>query len=107
MRADGLEWRAVVAQYRASGLTQTVFCQRVGIPVSTLQWWLTKARRATLLPTPIHFTEVARPVVAPPAAAPSSAWTWEIAVTREGVTLRSREAVAMSTWARLLRHAGS
>jgi hypothetical protein len=104
VRADGLEWRAVVERFRQSGLTQRVFCQQVGIPISTLQWWLTKARRAAQLPAPIRFAEVPRPPVVP--APTSSTWAWEIAVTRDGVTIRSREAVAVSTWARLLRHAG-
>jgi transposase-like protein len=104
VRADGLEWHAVVERYRQRGVTQSAFCQQVGIPVSTLQWWLTKARRAAQLPAPIRFVEVPRPPVVP--APTTSTWAWEIAVTRDGVTIRSREAAAVSTWARLLRHTG-
>jgi transposase-like protein len=34
----------ILEEYRKSGLTQRVFAQERGICVSTLQWWLRRAR---------------------------------------------------------------
>ena len=53
--------RALVARYQRSDLTQRAFCERAGIPISTLQWWLVKARREAPPATAITFREVVVP----------------------------------------------
>jgi hypothetical protein len=76
-----------LARYRASGLTQRAFCEQIGLPLSTLQWWLVRARRRALTARPVTFTEIPL-AIAPPPSAP--AWAVEI-VTATGVTVRLRE----------------
>jgi len=76
-----------LARYRASGLTQRAFCEQIGLPLSTLQWWLVRARRRALTARPLTFTEIPLPI-APPAS--TSAWAVEI-VSAAGVTVRLRE----------------
>jgi transposase-like protein len=36
----------MVEQFRRSGLTRTAFCRQYGVPLPTLGYWLTKAKRA-------------------------------------------------------------
>ena len=85
----------VLGQYRASGLTQRAFCEQIGLPVSTLQWWLIKRRRAARPPRPaITFAEVPTPVIT------SASWAVEIA-SPTGWVLRFRDpqpAAALRTW---------
>ena len=76
-----------LARYRASGLTQRAFCEQIGLPLSTLQWWLVRARRHGLAARPVTFTEIPLPL-SPPASGP--AWAVEI-ITAAGVTVRLRE----------------
>ena len=76
-----------LARYRASGLTQRAFCAQIGLPLSTLQWWLVRARRRALTARPVTFTEIPL-TIAPPTRVP--AWAVEI-VTATGVTVRLRE----------------
>ncbi len=104
--AAGHAWRQVVDRYRRSDLTQREFCQQVGIPLSTLNWWLTKARRQADVPRPVAFTEVRLPdpPLAPPPAVPTQAWAVEI-VTRAGAMIRSREMPSVSDLLQLLRDA--
>ena len=83
-------WRPVVAEFRRSGLSRRAFCDETGVALSTLGWWLTKARRAAPVPA---FTEVRLPGLVPPA--PSQSWAVEI-LTGEGVTIRYRDAVAVA-----------
>ena len=82
--------RQLVARFHRSDQTQRAFCEQAGIPVSTLQWWLVKARREAARETPITFTEVMLPDDARPDRGGGSAWAVEI-ITRAGVTLRLRE----------------
>jgi len=96
--------RQIVARYQRSDLTQRAFCAQAGLPISTLQWWLVKARRDTAPATPVTFTEVIVPDDARPARGVGLAWAVEI-VTRTGVTLRLREPPASATLRLLLRHA--
>jgi hypothetical protein len=93
----------VVDQHRGSGLTQREFCQRLGLPVSTLQWWLTKARRAAGPAPPVAFAEVTLSPGVRESGPAASPWAWEMVVTRDGVTVRSREAVALADLVPLLR----
>ena len=88
-----------LARYRASGLTQRAFCAQIGLPLSTLQWWLVRARRRAVPVRPVTFTEIARPF-APPASAP--AWAVEV-VTASGLTVRLREPLPAATVRTLLR----
>ena len=93
--------REVVARYHRSDLTQRAFCEHAGIPVSTLQWWLVKARREA---TPVTFREVSLPDAARPDRGVDLAWAVEI-VTRTGVTVRLREPLAPTVIRFLLRSA--
>lgn len=43
-RRTGSEVEAILEEYGRSGLTQQVFARRSGIGVSTLQYWLRRAR---------------------------------------------------------------
>jgi hypothetical protein len=88
-----------LAGYRASGLTQRAFCEQIGLPVSTLQWWLVRARRQARAGHPVTFAEIPMPV-APPASGPS--WAVEI-VTATGVTVRLREPLRGTAVRTLLR----
>jgi hypothetical protein len=88
-----------LARYRASGLTQRAFCEQFGLPVSTLQWWLLRARRRAVARRPVTFTELSLPI-APPMSAP--AWAVEI-VTATGVTVRLREPLRPAAVRTLLR----
>ena len=85
--------RQIVARYHRSDLTQRAFCEQAGMPVSTLQWWLVKARREAAPATPVTFAEVPLPEEAQPGRGVGLAWAVEI-VTRTGVTLRLREPLA-------------
>lgn len=87
----------MVAEFQRSGLSRRAFCEETAVPLSTLNWWLTKARRAARVPA---FTEVRLPAVVPPA--PTQPWAVEI-VTGEGVTIRYRDAVAVADLLRELR----
>lgn len=84
--------RELVARYHRSALTQRAFCDQAGIPLSTLQWWLVKARREAARDAPVTFTEVTLPEEARPDRG-GLAWAVEI-VTRTGVTVRFREPLA-------------
>lgn len=88
-----------LTRYRASGLTLRAFCEQIGLPLSTLQWWLLRARRRAVARRPVTFTELALPI-APPASAP--AWAVEI-VTATGVTVRLRESRRPAAVRTLLR----
>ncbi len=85
--------RELVARYQRSDLTQRAFCEQVGIPLSTLQWWLVKARREAGAVAPVTFTEVSLPVDPQASRGMGAGWAVEI-VTHTGVTLRFREPLA-------------
>jgi transposase-like protein len=85
--------REIVGRYHRSDLTQRAFCEQAGIPLSTLQWWLVKARREAAPAPPVTFREVMLPDDVRPNRGVDLAWAVEI-VTRAGVTLRLREPVA-------------
>ncbi len=103
--AAGDKWRQIVDRYRRSDLTQREFCQQAGIPLSTLNWWLTKARRQADAPTRMAFTEVRLPASLVPPIPPTQTWALEI-VTRDGVTIRCRDPLSVPDLAQLLRDAG-
>ena len=98
-RATADQRLQMVEQFRRSGLTRAAFSRQYGIPLATLNWWLTKAKRASDLAVPVVFSEV---VLAPPSETPNNAWAMEI-VSPSGLTVRCREALPVRDLARLLR----
>jgi hypothetical protein len=98
-RATADQRLQMVEQFRRSGLTRAAFSQQNRIPLATLNWWLTKAKRASALPVPVVFSEV---VLAPPAETPNNEWAIEI-VSPSGLTVRCREELPVRDLARLLR----
>ena len=96
--------RQIVARYHRSDLTQRAFCEQAGIPISTLQWWLVKARREVTPATPITFREVTVPDDVRRGRGLDVAWAVEI-TTRTGMTLRLREPLAPVLLRRVLHSA--
>lgn len=94
----------MIARYHRSDLTQRAFCEQAGIPISTLQWWLVKARREAAPAPPVLFREVTLPDAVRPDRGADLAWAVEI-ITRTGVTLRLREPLGPATLRLLLRSA--
>ena len=43
-RRSRIEWQELIDKQAASGLTQTAFCERAGIPVATFGYWRRKLR---------------------------------------------------------------
>lgn len=96
--------RELVARYQRSDLTQRAFCEHAGIPLSTLQWWLVKARRKAAPAPPITFREITVPEDVRPGRGLDGAWAVEI-MTRTGMTLRLREPLAPALLRRVLHSA--
>ena len=96
--------RQIVARFARSGLTQRAFCEQAGLPVSTLQWWLVKARREAGRDRPVALTDVTLAEVARPGPDGGPGWAVEIS-TRTGVTLRLRDSLPPATLRLLLRGA--
>lgn len=91
-----------LARFHESGLTQRAFCEQAGLPVSTLQWWLARARRRAVSGRPLAFTEMLMPAIASTARAAHPEWAVEI-VTGTGVTVRLREPLRPAAVRALLR----
>jgi transposase-like protein len=91
----------MVEQFRRSGLTRKAFSRQYGVPLATLQWWLSKAKRAPSASTPVTFSEVK---VIGSALDDSGKWAMEVEST-SGVKVRCREALPVRTLERLLRGA--
>lgn len=94
----------MAARFERSGLTQRAFCEQADLPISTLQWWLGKARREAARGTPVTFTEVTLPEVARCDRGVGPAWAVEI-ITRTGVTVRLRDPLPPPALRVLLRDA--
>lgn len=77
----------MLEQFRHSGLTRVAFSRQYGVPLPTLGYWLTKAKRASNLPVPMTFSEIR---LAAPEALPPNAWAMEI-VASSVLTIRCRE----------------
>jgi hypothetical protein len=99
-RASADQRMQMVEQFRRSGLTRAAFSRQYGVPLPTLGYWLTKAKRALNLPVPVVFNEVS---LATPEA-PMSGWAMEV-VAPSGLTIRCREPLAMHELTRLIRSA--
>ena len=89
----------MVERFHRSGLTRVSFCQREGIPISTLSYWLTRTTRTTDDPDPVLFSEVR---LSTPMVSPTDGWAMEV-ISAEGITIRYREAFTVSELLRLLR----
>lgn len=97
------EWRPIIEAFRRSGLSRRAFCEETTVPLSTLNWWLTKARREAS-PAPVAFTEVRLP--SSPPSGPSSPPTWSLEIVLpDGVTLRFGDALSIAALVQLLREA--
>ena len=97
--------RQLLARYHRSALTQRAFCEEVGLPLSTLQWWLAQARGAAgRSARPVAFAEIVAPACADVGRDTSLAWAVEIATAR-GLTIRLRSPLAPTALGRLLRDA--
>ncbi|MDO8834626.1 MAG: hypothetical protein Q7V01_03480 [Vicinamibacterales bacterium] len=94
--------RQLLARYHRSDLTQRAFCEQVGLPLSTLQWWLVQARRTGA--RPVAFAEIVAPACADVGRDTPPAWAMEIA-TAGGLTVRLRSPLAPTALGRLLRDA--
>src|SRR5437879_5307269 len=80
----------MVEQFRRSGLTRQAFCQREGVPKSTLDWWLRKVADIPDKPAAVVFQEVSTDLTR---TAVTAVWAMEV-VSPEGWTIRSREALS-------------
>jgi hypothetical protein len=89
----------MVEQFRHSGLTRAAFSRQYGVPLPTLGYWLTRAKRASNLPVPMTFSEIR---LAAPEASPRNGWAMEI-VAPSGLTIRCREELTVHDLARLIR----
>ncbi len=98
-RADREKARLqMVERYERSGKSQREFCEGEGISLSTLQWWMKRARGSGR-PAAMALREVEW--AAEPAAAPA-VWSVEL-VSPRGWTLRQREAMDAVELVRLLK----
>jgi len=98
-RASESQRLQMVEQFRRSGLTRAAFSRQYGIPLPTLGYWLTKAKRASNLTVPVAFSEVK---LAPAESVSSNNWTMEI-VAPSGLTIRCRDELTVHDLARLIR----
>jgi hypothetical protein len=89
----------MVERYESSGKRQREFCEDEGISLSTLQWWMRKARGGAE-PAAMALREVEWS--AGSTLTPEPAWGLEL-VSPRGWTLRRREAMDAGELARLLK----
>ena len=87
-----------VDQFQRSGLTRKAFAKSHDIPVSTLNNWLTAARRVSKNSTPVLFREMRLPSV----HAPALQWAMEV-MGPDGLMVRCREPLSIPDLAWLLR----
>jgi hypothetical protein len=98
-RTSARQRAQLVGRFQRSGLTRIAFARRYGLGLSTLGKWLSEARAVSPRPSPVVFREVQ---LAGLASAPAVAWAMEV-VSREGLTVRCREALSAQDLAVLLR----
>src|SRR5436189_4025376 len=101
-RAPAARRMQMVEQFKRSGLTRRAFSKQYGVPIATLNWWLTKTktRRVSNLPVPLMFSEVR--LAPPPITSVGTPWAMEL-VSRDGLTVRCREALSLQELTELLR----
>ncbi len=100
-RASAEHRLQMVEQFRRSGLTRAAFSKQYGVPLSTLNWWLTKTKRVSSLPVPVVFSEVQ---LTAPEVSTTNAWAMEV-VAPSGLTIRCREELTIHDLKRLIRGA--
>jgi hypothetical protein len=89
----------LVDQFKHSRLTRKAFANSYNIPVSTLNNWLTAARRVRNNGTPVQFREMKL------SATPVSGQQWAMEVlSPDGLTVRCREPLPVQDLASLLRN---
>jgi len=88
----------MVEQFRRSGLTRRAFSLQYGIPLATLSWWLSKAKRSSRAPSSVTFREIK---VVPPVDR-AEKWVMEVE-SPYGIKVRCREALPVRILERLLR----
>jgi hypothetical protein len=88
----------MVEQFRRSGLTRKAFSLQYGVPLATLNWWLSKVKRPSGAPSAMTFREIN----VLPAADPPGKWAMEVESSC-GVKVRCREALSVESLERLLR----
>jgi DNA-binding transcriptional regulator YiaG len=98
-RTSARQRAQLVERFQSNGLTRIVFARRYGVGLSTLGKWLSEARAAPPRPSLVVFREVS---LAGVASAPAIAWAMEV-VSRDGLTVRCREALSVQDLASLLR----
>ena len=81
VRRGEKEWTKIVRRFESSGIAGTVFCQREGLALSSLQRWRQRLASRSAAP----FVEL----VPPPAATPtvSSGWSCELTLPN-GASIR-------------------
>ena len=97
-RASADQRLQMVEQFQRSGLTRAAFSRQYGVPLPTLGYWLTKAKRSNF-PVPVVFSEVK---LTPAESVHSNIWAMEI-VAPSGLTIRCREELTVHDLARLTR----
>jgi transposase-like protein len=94
--ADRLQ---MVEQFLRSGLSRKAFSLRYGVPLATLSWWLSKAKRSSATSAAaVTFREVK--VIS--AGGTPEKWAMEVE-SPSGVKVRCREALPVGTLERLVR----
>lgn len=81
----------MVEHFRHSGLSRAAFCRQYGIPISTLNYWLSKTRCSSPVPLPMIFKEVK---LTPSKIIAADSWATEV-VTPSGLTIRLREKLSV------------
>ena len=90
--------RQMVERYERSGKSQREFCEGEGISLSTLQWWM---RKAKVVPEPKAMVLREVEWAAEPTSAPA-VWRVDL-VSPRGWTLRHRETMDAVELVRLLK----
>lgn len=81
VRRGEKEWAKITRRFESSGLSGTVFCQREGLALSSLQRW----RQRLASPGAVPFVELVPPAVSAPAS--SSGWSLELTLPN-GASIR-------------------
>ena len=88
-------WAEVLAEYDASGLTQSAFARRVGLNFHTLVAWLGRRRRGQVASPAVRFREVN--------LAPRQTGAFLEVILPDGVTVRGGTPAMVAELVRALR----
>ena len=81
VRRNEKQWIEILGRFEASGLSSRQFCERDGVPLSSLQRWQRRLRSAPAA----KFVEIVSPARTSEVAAPS--WSFEVSLPN-GASLR-------------------